>query len=81
MKSMNLSKYCIAVTELSADSLIAKTVEIQRDADVRSLIGTYNDLFGKILEQQYQVIAKDAMRRQFARRRGARVSRAHSLES
>lgn len=82
MKSMNLSKYCIAVTELSADSLIAKTVEIQRDADhVRSLIGTYNDLFGKILEQQYQVIAKDAMRRQFERWRGAQVRRAHSLES
>ena len=66
MDSMNLSEYCIDLSELTAENLISKVASIQRDSDrLRSLIKTQSDSFAKILEEQYQLIAKDAIGRRF----------------
>ena len=69
MSSMNLSEYCMDLAELSADILIDKAIAIETNFDRLSLlIKTHNELFRNVLEEQYQMIARNASDRQRAKK-------------
>ena len=61
MSSMGLSDYCQDIKQLESDKLIAQFIAVQKDAEnLKSLIKRKTEEFRMALDEQYEVIFRDA---------------------